>query len=137
MSSRTKSRRRSTRLQGQRASRTAEQNDAVCSKESASPEPPPVKRPKVSSPHGYPYEAVPGEPLDACDLSHSVNRVNCIRHYHKASRFGPEKKSTLLFPPPAESTGTQQRALEMRLSSVLFELYKQANCEAKRPFFLF
>ena len=70
MSSRTKSRQRSTRLQGQRASRTAEQNDAVCSKESASPEPPPVKRPKVSSPHGYPYEAVPGEPLDACDLSH-------------------------------------------------------------------
>ena len=38
---------------------------------------------------------------------------------------GPEKKSTLLFPPPAESTGTQQRAREMRLSSALFELYKK------------
>ena len=50
---------------------------------------------------------------------------------------GPEKKSTLLFPPPAESTGTQQRAREMRLSSAFVWAVQTSKLWSKKTLFFF
>ena len=50
---------------------------------------------------------------------------------------GPEKKSTWLFPPPAESTGTQQRAREMRLSSAFVWAVQTSKLWSKKTLFFF
>ena len=71
-----------------------------------------------------------------CVRASSVNRVNCIGHY--PSREPAQKRSRLccfLPQPRVQEHNSEHERWDSRL--LLFELYKQANCEAKRPFFSF